>query len=190
MGSDYLSGRPLQPFQGKELKLPKWPPGSLARVRQQGAHQSFCCPQSPRDYWDMDNAGLFVLIFMGKGIGVVFPYGVLGLSFYVINKQSSYNNLGGVWYIILWFHWFFWLLCKTIPQHTWKIFQKLGPTWTHTETLCSGDENLSCQMWEATEQGQCHSRHLQMLPPEKLAGHHMGREHAGSQTVFLATLVS
>lgn len=40
----------------------------------------------------MDNAGVFLLIFMGKGIGVVFTYGVSGLSFNIIGKQQLLYN--------------------------------------------------------------------------------------------------
>lgn len=104
----------------------KWPPGSLALVRQQVAHQSSCCPQSPRDCCDIDKSGLLVLIIMGKGVGVVFLNRESTLSLYIICKhQPLYNNFGDGESSFLWFCWFYCLLCKTIPQHSWHFRSRL-----------------------------------------------------------------
>lgn len=145
----------------------------------------------------MDNAGVFLLIFMGKGIGVVFTYGVSGLSFNIIGKQqllyNSWRGGGGGMYVLLRFYWFLWLLCKTIPQHTRELFQK------------QDDPRGPILKRSAVEMRTCLPRGER--PPWKVGVSHSGEmcgcclqsgqwahlaewEHAGSQAVFLAAIVS
>lgn len=192
MGSDYLSGRPLEPHQPKEFKLPKWPPGLLAHVRQQGACQSFCCPQSPRDCWNMDNAGLFVLIFMGKGIGPVFPYGVSGLSFNIISKQPPLcNNLGGVG--VFFYSFIGSSDCYAKPYHSipGNSFRSrmthLDPYWN---TMRWRREPILPEMRGHRARSMSFQRDVQILPSGELVRHLVDWEHTGSQAVFLATFVS